>query len=210
MGQGLGNARGGLPRRGSCRMALAVDIDGYGDDSWRCIERQYHVQAIGQWQWNGGDVKNHRGKQRCACESHRWNIWRIELMCVNDSLLPDSGAPWYGLWDPGMAIAYLKKKTGSWWQRQHHQGTMRGYWDGIWGRNKWNITMTSGMLDPDDMGCVHLIEPIFHVWKQDCNINLAQHCRNTLAEAWALCGDIPGFDPESGDLLYLGRKWPPL
>ena len=112
MGQGLGNARGGLPRRGSCRMALAVDIDGYGDDSWRCIERQYHVQAIGQWQWNGGDVKNHRGKQRCACESHRWNIWRIELMCVNDSLLPDSGAPWYGLWDPGMAIAYLKKKTG--------------------------------------------------------------------------------------------------
>ena len=36
---------------------------------------------------------------------------------------------------------------------------MRGYWDEIWGRNKWNITMTSGMLDPDDMGCViNLIE----------------------------------------------------
>ena len=67
-------------------MVLAIDIDDYGDDSWRCIERQYHVHAVGcrSVTMNGGDVKKQSKKAKMCMwvsqveySTHRIRTWRF-------------------------------------------------------------------------------------------------------------------------------------
>ena len=80
------------------------------------------------------------GEVKLRLPHELYPAYEIAVCCDGQK---SSGAPWYDLWDPSMAIVYLKKKdyidgSSSSWQSQHHQGMMRGYWHGIWGRKMWN------------------------------------------------------------------------
>ena len=81
------------------------------------------------------------GEVKLRLPHELYPAYEIAVCCDGQK---SSGAPWYGLWDPSMGHRVPQKKkdyidgSSSSWQSQHHQGMMRGYWHGIWGRKMWN------------------------------------------------------------------------